>query len=160
MVKKILMTLGGLILLAGGGAGGYYVQEYRATLEAGDDAVEKKPEFELPEPIPEEYPAAMLSLDPFLTNVSDPGTDRFAKVQIQLAIVPEERVAELQAAPLVVAQIRDKLLTLITSKSFVELNSAAGKVNLRKEIADGINPILYAKGCAAKEVLFAEFVVQ
>ncbi len=76
------------------------------------------------------------------------------------AIVPEERVPELVAAPLVVAQIRDKILTLITSKTFAELNSPAGKINLRKEIADGINPVLYAKGCAAKEVLFAEFVVQ
>ncbi len=87
MVNKILMTVGGLILLAGGGAGGYYVQEFRASLEAGEESEEKEPEFEIPEPIPEEYPAAMLSLDPFLTNVSDPGADRFAKVQIQLAIV-------------------------------------------------------------------------
>ena len=54
MVKKILMALGCIILLAGGGAGGYYVQEYRASLEADKDGEEKEPKFELPEPIPED----------------------------------------------------------------------------------------------------------
>jgi flagellar FliL protein len=160
MVKKILMALGCIILLAGGGAGGYYVQEYRASLEAGKDGEEKEPKFELPEPIPEEYPAAILSLEPFLANVNDPRGDRFAKVKVQLAIVPEERVPELEEAPLVVAKLRDRILTLISAKSFDELNTADGKRKLRKEIADDVNQVLYTKGCAAKEVLFAEFVVQ
>ena len=56
------------------------------------------------------------------------------------------------------ARLRDRILTLLTSKTYRELNDANGKELFRKEILDRLNPLL--ESGEVKEVLFSDFVVQ
>ena len=55
-------------------------------------------------------------------------------------------------------QIRDSILMILSTKSFEDINSVAGKITLRDEIQDKINGYL-ALG-KITNVYFKEFVVQ
>jgi flagellar protein FliL len=55
-------------------------------------------------------------------------------------------------------QIRDAILILLTSKDSQSLRPAAGKLQLRDEILERVNPLLSTG--EAKNIYFTEFVVQ
>ena len=97
-------------------------------------------------------------METFATNINDPVGARHARLRIKLAITPEEQVAEIKADLLLMARLRDRILTLLTSKTYRQLNDAKGKEVFRKEIRERLNPLL-EKG-EVKEVLFSDFVVQ
>ncbi len=105
-----------------------------------------------------EQTIGVLEMETFLTNINDPVGARHARLRIKLAIVPEEQVAEIKADFLLMARLRDRILTLLTSKTYRQLNDAKGKEVFRKEILERLNPLL-EKG-EVKEVLFSDFVVQ
>ena len=111
--------------------------------EAGDDV---------------EQAVGVLEMETFLTNINDPAGERHARLGIKLAITPEEQVAEIKADPLLMARLRDRILTLLTSKTYGQLNDAKGKELFRKEIRERLNPLL--ESGEVKEVLFSDFVVQ
>jgi flagellar FliL protein len=97
-------------------------------------------------------------MDPFLVNINDPEGERYAKVQLQLSVVPESAVGDISGDPLVMAQMRDRVLTLLSAKSFQELSSPIGKEGVRREIKSRLDPLL-EKG-EIQEVLFQDFLVQ
>ena len=105
-----------------------------------------------------EQTIGVLEMETFLTNINDPVGARHARLRIKLAIVPEEQVAEIKADLLLMARLRDRILTLLTSKTYGQLNDAKGKEVFRKEILERLNPLL-ERG-EVKEVLFSDFVVQ
>ena len=111
--------------------------------EAGDEA---------------EQTVGVLEMETFLTNINDPAGERHARVSVKLAIAPEEQVAETKADPLLMARLRDRILTLLTSKTYRQLNDAKGKELFRKEIRERLNPLL--ESGEVKEVLFSDFVEQ
>ncbi len=111
--------------------------------EAGDDV---------------EQAVGVLEMETFLTNINDPAGERHARLSIKLAITPEEQVAEIKADPLLMARLRDRILTLLTSKTYRQLNEAKGKELFRKQIIERLNPLL--ESGEVKEVLFSDFVVQ
>ncbi len=106
----------------------------------------------------DDAPAAVLSLETFMTNINDPSGDRHARVQVKLAIVPEEALPEIQGDAVLMARIYDRVLTLLTTKTADQLNDPKGKEELRVEIRDQLNPMM-TKG-KVKEVLFSDFVVE
>jgi len=55
-------------------------------------------------------------------------------------------------------QIRDLLLTLLSSKTFDEVRTAEGKQQLREEIIARVNQVLDRD--VVKAVYFTEFIVQ
>lgn len=106
----------------------------------------------------DDAPAAVLPLETFMTNINDPSGERHARVQVKLAIVPEEAVPEIQSDAVLMARIHDRVLTLLTTKTAIELNDSKGKEDFRNEVRDQLNPLL-TKG-KVKEVLFSDFVVE
>ena len=105
-----------------------------------------------------EETVGILEMETFLTNINDSSGERYAKLQVKLAVTPEEKVAEVSADPVLMARLRDQVLTLLTSKTFQDLSDPAGKEEFRNEIQQRLSPLV--KGGEVKEVLFAEFVVQ
>ena len=114
--KKLLIGLLAVALLAGGGAGCYFL--------FGSKPAEAAEEVTPPEP------AAIVNLDPFITNIAD---DRRARVQVALAVAPISRAAAVQDDPLLVARMRDKILTMLAARTSKELTSPLGREDFRKK---------------------------
>ncbi len=105
-----------------------------------------------------EAKAGILEMETFLTNINHPSGDRYAKLQLKLAIAPDTRAAEIQEDAVVMARLRDQVLTLLSSKTPKDLANAEGKAIFRDEIQGKLTPLL--ENAELKEVLFSEFVVQ
>ncbi len=97
-------------------------------------------------------------METFLTNINDPRGKHHARLQLRVAIAPATAAEEVKADPLLMARMRDHVLTLLTSKTFDELSQSEGKETFRKEIADRLAPLV--ESGTVKEVLFSDFVVQ
>jgi flagellar FliL protein len=140
--RGALAALGALALVASvAGAA------WRLGLLAEQSAAEAK----LEEPVV----GALLPLDPFIANLADEDGRRYLKATLQVeffgARVPDEFSAR-------VPQMRDLLLTLLTSKFFTEVRTPDGKGVLRTEIVNRMNRTLNKD--LVKAVYFTEFIVQ
>jgi flagellar basal body-associated protein FliL len=105
-----------------------------------------------------EGPVGILPLETFLTNINDPHGEKHARIQVKLAIVPEEAIATLQADALLMARMHDRVLTLLTAKTAHQLNDPEGKEAFRTEVREELNPLL--KKAQIKEVLFSDFIIE
>ena len=138
-----------LLLLGGGGVGVYYYfwapkppsAEELAKVEAEKN---KKPEI-LP----------VFSLKPFVVNLADGKGRRYLKVSMKLELSNDELLDEVEKRQ---PQIRDVILTLLSSKTSDEVNSMEGKFLLREEIIKRVNTFLIT-GKITK-IYLEEFVVQ
>lgn len=146
MNKKIIMIVAAVLVLGGGGAAWYFLMGPGAAVEAAEA---------VPPPPP---PPGLLEMEEFLANLNDPGGDHYAKLKVTLAITPPESIPTITEDPLVMARLRDRILTLLTGKTFEDLTSPEGKEKFRQEILDGISEIM--TGAELKEVLFSDFIVQ
>ncbi|MBI5746093.1 MAG: flagellar basal body-associated FliL family protein, partial [Nitrospirae bacterium] len=95
------------------------------------------------------------ALDPFIVNLSDAPEIRYLKITIKLELENEELSKELEGH---IAQVRDALLILLSSKDYEGIRSTEGKFRLREEIVERSN-IIIKKG-KVKTAYFTEFVVQ
>jgi len=69
-----------------------------------------------------------MALEPFIVNLADPDGKRYLKANLEVEFYGE-RVPE--GVHEVMPQIRDSLLTLLTSKTFEEIRTSEGKQTLR-----------------------------
>ncbi len=145
MSKKLLILIVAGVLVLGGG--GFFAMK---LLGGGDARAAAAAE--------EEPPAGLLPMETFLANVADRSGERFARLELKLAVVPKEKVGEIENDPLLMARMRDRVLTLLTSKTFEELSDPMGKEGFRSEIRMRLSPLV--EDGEIKEVLFSEFVVQ
>lgn len=100
----------------------------------------------------------VLDLESFLTNINDPSGERYCKLTLKLAVVPAEKVAEIQADPLLLARIRDQVLTLLSGKTLHELSDPTTKEAFREDLRANLTGLI--EGVEIQQVLFSEFVVQ
>lgn len=140
--KVILVAAAGLVLLGGGGGAAYYFTQVKPAEAAAEP----------------ERPFGIYEMEQFLVNIRSGSGDRFARLTVKVVLEPDTAVDEIKENPLLTARLRDKVLTLITAKSFPELSSPEGKEAFRAEIASRIAPLL--EEAEVKEVLFGDFVVQ
>lgn len=151
--KLMLFIIIGVILAGGGGAAAFFLggkdtvaqptaEEAAATAAAAE--ADKK--------------AGLLPLDTFLVNLNDPTGERYMKVTMRLTIAPESYCDKLKDNDLQLARIRDRVLTVLMSKTYPELSDPLGKESLRFEIQGQIDAIL--EEGQVREVFFSEFVVQ
>ena len=138
-----------VLLLGGGGFGAYWfllrtpplTAEQLAEIEAA-----KKPE---PVILP------VFALKPFVVNLADKKSRRYLKVTMKLELSNEELLEEIDKRR---AQLRDVVLTLLSSKTAVEVGTMEGKFLLRQDIIKRVNVNLVT-GKVTK-VYWEEFVVQ
>jgi len=100
-------------------------------------------------------PGVMFDLEPFIVNLADTPEIRYLKISIKLEVENETVSAELTSR---VAQIRDTILVLLSSKDVNTVRTSQGKFQLREEITQRVNGLLQRPGIRA--AYFTDFVVQ
>lgn len=98
--------------------------------------------------------SALIALDPFVMNLAEQG--RFLKVSMQFEIAD---AATLPVVTEKVPQLRDAIITLVSSKSADALASPEGKFQLKDEILLRANQSV-GGGVTFKNLYFTEFVMQ
>ena len=143
--KLLIIIILAVVLLGGGGAAAMF-------LMGGDEAevVEE----------PQAAPPGLMPLDPFVVNLKEPDQKHFVKLRLQVTISPEERIAVLAENQLLIARCRDRILTLLSSKSYSELSSPLGREALRREIKARLEPLFDGEDDKLEDILFSEFMVQ
>ena len=158
--SKLPLILAVVVVLAGGGGAAWYFGllpgHAAKDAESGDAAPAAAAEGEHGKGGGK--PAAMGSmrpLDPFLANLADETSARYLKMSLQVEFVDADPPAAFDAR---LPQIRDVILTLVTSKTFADIRTPEGKERLREDVIDRINHVLAKQ--AVKSVYFTEFIVQ
>jgi len=95
------------------------------------------------------------SMEPFIVNLADQGRPRYLKIKISIES-QEIKVNEEYEKRL--PQLRDMILTVLSSKSYGEIADSEGKIKLREEIISKLNRLL--RGFQVKTVYFTEFMIQ
>ena len=97
----------------------------------------------------------MVSLPPLIVNLADPLDRRYLKVCIDIEVNTLKGVEKVQAG---MAQIKDALLLLLSSKTYADLASIANKLALKTEIVSRMNQVM--NDAFITQVYFTEFVIQ
>jgi len=95
------------------------------------------------------------SLDTFIVNLVGGRNKNYLKAKVELELDSEKTTAEINKR---LPQVRDVILTMLSSKSNEDINTLEGKFQLRAEIISAINQNL--KTGKVKSVYFTDFIVQ
>ncbi len=95
------------------------------------------------------------AINPFVINLAGSGGKRFLRVKMDLELKNQTIFEQVHAQ---LPRVKDKILTILSSKKFEDINTVEGKSNLRAEIAARIDT-LFSKG-AVTNVYFTEFVIE
>jgi flagellar FliL protein len=142
-LKLIIIGVAGLLVLSGGGYGGY------AFFFAGES--HEKPK------VAEVKPAIFVDMPDVLVNLSTAGTDRtqYLKVKIVLEVPDAELVAKI--TPLM-PRVMDAFQTYLRELRPTDLDGSAGLYRLKEELTRRVNASVSPNHITA--VLFKEIIVQ
>ena len=140
--KLLIIIIAAAVVLGAGGFVGF-------KLVAGKGGEENTAARE------EKKNTSIVALDPFVLNLSDRG--RYLKVTIQFE-VSDETYTELvkEKTP----QLRDTIITLISSKSINAISSPEGKFQLKDELLFRANQVMGLDKDVLINLYFTEFVMQ
>ncbi len=145
-LKLIILVVGVLVL----GGGGFFAWRHFSTPDketAAKEAEAKATEAEAQH--------GTYRLEQFVVNLVDPLGRRYLKVQIELELDKLEAVEEARKHD---AQIRDSVITVLTAKTYSDIDTPEGKALLRQEILARVNQHL--RECKAVNAYFTDFVIQ
>ena len=147
--RMLFVMIGVAIVAAGAGAGAMLLlggsAEAEAATAAGVEALQDSTEM-------------VVSFDTFVVNLADQRMDRFLKATVRAVVTDPELEELVNGDPLMRARTRDRIISILSSRTFSDVSSPTGKESLRREIATELNQL--CSGDPVKEILFAEFVVQ
>jgi len=141
-MKKLIIIVVAALLLVGGGVFGY-TMFFSGKDKGGEAKKEEKSKTKI----------AMMPLEPFILNLAEHG--RFLKLTIQFEL------SDATTQPMVnerIPQLRDSIITLVSSKSADALSSPEGKFLLKDEILLRANQAIGRD--VFKNLYFTEFVMQ
>lgn len=157
-IMMIIIIVAGLAVLGGGGFFAYtmlFAEPDTQTEEsAASEADGDKADGDKADGAP--APGTVITLSPFIVNLADPTGKRYLKLALAVDARDEVIKAEVEAR---LPQIRDSILILLTSKTFADISTVAGKIRLRNEVLKIFNRILGA-GSSVHAIYFTEFVIQ
>jgi flagellar FliL protein len=149
--KKLILLVVILVLLLGGGAFAWKSGMLDGVL--GSKEKEKTTEAakqDVAQSIGPIYP-----LEPFIVNLNEPLGKRYLKVKVEFELENENMKDEMTKR---LAQFRDGIITLLSSKSYSDVSDLSGKYQLRAEILGMVNGFM--KTGKVRNVYFTEFIVQ
>ena len=143
-LKKILIIAILGLLLSGGGLVAYVMltDEPPVAKEAQASQAASKNVVNMP-------------LEPFLVNLADKESRRYLKLKVELEVNNEETAKELEKS---MPRMRDALILLLSSKTYLDLASSQGKQQLKQEIKQKVTAL--PGGSKISDVFFTEFVAQ
>ena len=155
----LILVIVFLLLIIGGAAAGYFLF---MSPRASSPAPAVQPAAAAPaQPQGQNFAPAssmsgpMKSLDSFIVNLTDAQGTRYLKVIMQLEMSNELLGPEIDRKS---PQIRDEIIMLLSSKSFDDVSTIAGKRALKRSILSSINK--YLTSGRVLRVYFSDFVVQ
>ncbi|VAX24557.1 Flagellar biosynthesis protein FliL [hydrothermal vent metagenome] len=139
------------LLVIGGGAAAYFL----VFSKGAEEEVAAKPEKEKTQDLTKMATlGSTMQMDPFVVNLAG-NASRYLKVVIVLQLsVPELAEEITNRSP----QIKDSILTVLSSKSADEILTVQGKYDLKVDLIRRINSNLTLG--VVRELFFTEFVVQ
>lgn len=149
--KLLIILIVVSLLVIGGGAAAYFLVLPKLTAQAPEE--EKAAGAE-------KAPAEMTSLgatyelEPFIVNLTG-DVNRYLKVVVVLQL-SDDKVAEEIANR--TPQIKDSVITLLSSKTAEEILTVQGKYDLKVEMVKRINSLLTTG--VVRKLYFVEFVIQ
>jgi flagellar FliL protein len=148
-----------VIGVGGGGAAAYFTMRKSAAQDSGAHGSAHASAKEKPKP------TKLMSLEPFVVNLADPGGSRFLRVTLRLIVAAEgdeEEAGGHGAAPkggdVAMERVRSSILEVLTQQTADHLVTAEGKEALKEVIAEHAEKAL--DGTKVTDVLFSDFVVQ
>lgn len=132
---------GAFFVLGGGGEAGSEESAEAAEAEPVNPAADLK--------------ERSVSLEPFVVNVTGDGYPRYLKLKVELEADAVPTREEIDAR---LAQIRDTVILMLSSKRLDDIGDFEGKALLKEDLRERINALLETGEVRA--VLFTEFVVQ
>ncbi|MGB5157844.1 flagellar basal body-associated FliL family protein [Desulfobacterium sp. N47] len=95
-------------------------------------------------------------LESFIVNLMDTGTGKkYLKVTMELEVMDEIGKKKVEAYK---TQLKDTILMLLSSRSYEEINTVEGKLDLKQALLARINQTMGEN--AVSKIYFTEFVVQ
>ncbi|MCU6435392.1 flagellar basal body-associated protein FliL [Undibacterium sp. Jales W-56] len=146
--KLIIMIAAGILVLSGvGGGAAIFLSKKNAASKDKEHKTEpvKAPVF--------------LPLEPFTVNLQSENGDKYLQVAMTLQVQDEEQVNLIKLNN---AQVRSRLLILLSSKQASEILTSEGKEKLAEEIIEQVKLPFSPKGEPQKlnGVFFTSFVIQ
>ena len=152
--KLLLIVIIGILLVALLAVGGFIV--YTQVLGGGGGGEEAKKEAAKAAELKEAAKLGVVTaLDPFIVNLIDDDGKRYLKVTMQLELDSEKLNEEVTNK---MPQIKDTIITVLSSRSTDDLLTVEGKFKLKEQILTRVNVLL--KTGVVKNVYFVEFVIQ
>ena len=157
--KKLILLVCGILVLAYAAGAVFFFFQYKdsdsdlADEKGTKEGIEEKESNEKGKNRDQRrgnYP-----LDSFIVNLADPGGRRYLNIRIVLEFDDKEFAESLGKK---VPQIRDKILMILPTKTFQEIQSVEGKNSLRATIIAELNNIV--QETKITNLYFQEFVVQ
>lgn len=97
----------------------------------------------------------LVSLDPFIVNLSSDAGKRYLKITMQLELARPGMANEVTNK---MPQIKDAVITVLSSKAADDLLTIEGKFRLKEQVLTRINNLLTTG--VVKNIFFVEFVIQ
>lgn len=142
--KKLWIIVGVVVLLVAGGGGGYVMMKRKADAAAEadggghGDAAEAAPAHK-PYKRDAHTPPTYLPLDPFVVNLADRDSDRYAQIGITLEIDDAKFADEMKTY---MPAIRNAILMILSHKTAADMLGREGKEALAAEIArEAVRPM-------------------
>lgn len=149
--KMMSMLLLVLVLVAGAGGAGFWWSQRGVTAEG------KAPAAAAALAVPA-VGKGIVSFQPFLANLADPGGNRFLRTSVQLVVPEAAQGDEISKDDVTLMRLRSAILEILTEQTADQLVTPDGKTKLKKAIKDRATTILGT--VPVVDVLFSDFVVQ
>ncbi len=140
--KKTLFIIIGLVVVIIGAVGGYIYMQQSAEARRLQEAEDKRPENILKKQLMERKENAApiyIPLDEMIVNLPGRGGEHYLQTKIVLRTNDSATEGKIKNFMPV---IRDKILTVLSSRQMQELATVEGKVMMAREIALVINSII------------------
>jgi flagellar FliL protein len=153
--KKLVqfIVIGAVLVLLGGGA--FAGWKFFLAKKSSPEDDPGMTETEIASESDDTSPGVMYSMNPFIVNLVGHQGQRYLKTKIELEITHKDEQENIRLRS---PQLRDAILLLLSSKSYQDINTPEGKIQLRSELIARINQILQEGGI--RSLYFTEFVVQ
>jgi flagellar basal body-associated protein FliL len=139
--KKGLFIIIGLVVVLAGAVGGYFYMQHKAELKREQEAEEKRPENILKRQLmerKENAPPNNIPLEEMIVNLPGRGGEHYLQTKIVLRTNDSATEGKIKNFMPV---IRDKIITVLSSRQMQELATVEGKVMMAREIALVINSV-------------------
>ncbi|MFP4087409.1 MAG: flagellar basal body-associated protein FliL [Desulfobacteraceae bacterium] len=152
--KKLFLLLSGLLVVGIVGGGTFFYLQNRSTGKNGPTTnsegieAQEKAQYLFKDRI--NFP-----LENFIVNLADSGGRRYLSTTIVLEFSDKRLVGSLEKK---VPEIRDRILMILPTKTFKDIQSAEGKKTLRTTLIRELNDVLQEGKIT--NIYFQEFVVQ